>query len=90
MQNQLIVMRLIDMHRMHPQQINNHVCSKCKQKVGIYPSGQKILKKQPDLEIVCSRCVDISEKILSQPAAASFHEVIEESRASYDVNKRKQ
>jgi hypothetical protein len=74
---------------MHPQQIT-HVCSKCLSKVGIYPSGQKILKEQPDLEIICSRCVDITEKILSAPAAASFHEIIEESRASYDVNKRKQ
>jgi DNA-directed RNA polymerase subunit RPC12/RpoP len=53
---ELIVMRLADMERIHPNQDNSHVCSKCGQQVGIYPSGQMYLKERPNLDIICSRC----------------------------------
>lgn len=51
----IIVMRLADMHRVHPDQISG-VCNRCGQSVGIYPSGQAAIKQAPDLEIVCSVC----------------------------------
>lgn len=52
----LLVMRLADMHRVHPQQDDSRVCSQCQHPVGIYPSGQAALKRDPELLIVCSVC----------------------------------
>lgn len=52
----LICMRLADMAVVHPAQDNSRVCSKCGERVGIYPSGQKAIKANPGIEIVCSRC----------------------------------
>jgi hypothetical protein len=54
---ELIVMRLADMHRQHPQQDNSRVCVECGQRVGIYPSGQRVLAQLPSVAIVCSRCL---------------------------------
>lgn len=55
MRNMLIVMRLVDMHRVHPQQITGK-CERCGEVVGIYPSGQSAMKQYPDIEIVCQVC----------------------------------
>jgi hypothetical protein len=52
----LVVMRLTDMHRVHPQQDNSRVCGTCGAQVGIYPSGQAILRERPATRIVCSHC----------------------------------
>lgn len=52
----LIVMRLANMHRVHPRQDNSRVCAKCGHQVGIYPSGQAALRHQPDLTITCDVC----------------------------------
>jgi hypothetical protein len=54
---ELIVMRLADMHRQHPQQDNSRVCVECGHRVGIYPSGQRVLAQLPNTAIVCSRCL---------------------------------
>jgi len=51
----LIVMRLVDMVRVHPQQITAH-CRRCGHEVGVFPSGQDVMRKQPDIELVCHRC----------------------------------
>lgn len=51
----LIVMRLSDMERVHPQQITRK-CSRCGEVVAVYPSGQKAMKKYPDIELVCNVC----------------------------------
>ena len=42
----LVVMRLAEMRRIHPAQIES-VCDGCGQKVGIYPSGQNIIAADP-------------------------------------------
>jgi hypothetical protein len=52
----LIVMRHADMIRVHPMQDNSRFCSRCDARVGIYPSGQAALKRDPTLQIVCSVC----------------------------------
>jgi hypothetical protein len=52
----LIVMRHADMIRVHPMQDNSRFCSVCDRRVGIYPSGQAALKRDPTLKIVCSVC----------------------------------
>jgi hypothetical protein len=53
----LITMRLKDMRRVHPGQITGR-CDRCGEEVGIYPSGQKALKKYKldQVEIVCHVC----------------------------------
>jgi hypothetical protein len=49
-------MRLADMLLVHPQQDNSRVCSKCGEPVGIYPSGQAVLRGAPDTVITCNHC----------------------------------
>jgi hypothetical protein len=52
----LIVMRLADMKRVHPLQITAQ-CSKCGETVGVYPSGQAIMRDYPgEIELVCQVC----------------------------------
>jgi hypothetical protein len=58
----LLVMRLADMERVHPDQDNSRVCGQCGERVGIYPSGQEVLRRVPTATIVCERC--------NQPAPA--------------------
>jgi hypothetical protein len=52
----LICMRHADMARVHPSQDNTRFCSKCGARVGIYPSGQRALVRDPSLAIVCHVC----------------------------------
>jgi hypothetical protein len=52
----LIVMRLKDMTRVHPQQIEAE-CARCHALVAVYPSGQNIMKRYPGhIELVCQIC----------------------------------
>ena len=53
--NILIVMRLADMHKVHPDQITSN-CVRCNAVVGIYPSGQAALKRDPNMKPVCQVC----------------------------------
>jgi len=52
----LIVMRLANMHRVHPRQDNSRVCAACSEQVGIYPSGQALLRRDPTIRIICDVC----------------------------------
>ena len=54
----LLVMHLDDMRRVHPQMDTSHVCAKCGGQVGIYPSGQQVLKAYRHVKIICNRCAD--------------------------------
>ena len=51
----LIVMRLTDMYRVHPEMVSR-ICSRCTETCGVYPSGQRVLAKNPNAKIVCNRC----------------------------------
>lgn len=55
MKRELIAMRLADMVRVHPDQIVEH-CSACGAEVGVYPSGQKIMRHYRDVVLVCGVC----------------------------------
>lgn len=65
---QLIAMRLADMHRVHPDQIEAH-CGRCGEVVGVYPSGQKVLREMPDVELVCQVCQPPSGLQILAPGA---------------------
>lgn len=54
---EMLVMRLADMTRVHPQQITA-TCSLCGHEVGVYPSGQRMMRQMPELRLVCSVCSD--------------------------------
>jgi hypothetical protein len=52
---ELIVMRLADMHVVHPDQITA-TCAGCGHVVGVYPSGQQVMKQYPDVRLTCQVC----------------------------------
>jgi hypothetical protein len=52
---ELIVMRLADMHMVHPDQIVAR-CMSCHHEVGIYPSGQRVIAEHPGTIITCQIC----------------------------------
>lgn len=51
----LIAMRLDEMRRIHPDMIVCE-CDRCHRPVGVYPSGQSVLRANPDTELVCNIC----------------------------------
>ena len=78
----LLVMRLADMVRVHPQQDNSRTCDRCGEQVGIYPSGQEVLRKNPSTEIVCSVCAEQDPPpTLQALAPGALHEPFESVRA---------
>ena len=82
----LVCNRLTDMHNMHPQQDDTHKCSKCEHPVGIYPSGQKALKRWPNMDIKCVHCAMITTRPTDiNIPAASPEELIQEARDSKPV-----
>jgi hypothetical protein len=84
----LVVMRLTDMHRIHPHQDNSKVCSRCGHSVGIYPSGQTQLGRNPQLEIVCHVCcaADMQPDDLTEPCGP-IDVILQEMIESKDVGK---
>jgi hypothetical protein len=68
-QIKLVVMRLKDMWKRHPDQDNSRVCSKCGEAVGVYPSGQKSLRNFPEMAIICHVCASGVKGAKAFPAA---------------------
>jgi hypothetical protein len=64
----LIVMRLADMKRVHPDQITG-TCSNCGHVVAIYPSGQKAMRDHPDIRVMCQVCRSPGEHAELAPGA---------------------
>jgi hypothetical protein len=64
----LIVMRFEDMELIHPDQIERK-CNRCGHTVGIYPSGQSVLKRYPAMEIVCQVCKPETDINILAPGA---------------------
>jgi hypothetical protein len=71
----LICMRLDEMHRVHPDQIEAK-CSKCNETVGIFPSGQRVLKEVERISIVCNHCAKPDHAILAPGAEREARESI--------------
>ena len=84
----LICMRLVDMHKIHPEQDNTRVCAFCGQPVGVYPSGQKALREHPEAEIICQVCAAKTHDPSDVNApAAPVAEIVQEMRDSTPVAK---
>jgi hypothetical protein len=65
---QLIVMRLADMTRVHPEQIVR-TCAACGHEVGVYPSGQEVMRQYPDVELICQICREPGHQSALAPGA---------------------
>jgi hypothetical protein len=70
----LITMRLADMRRVHPGQIEGR-CAKCNHVVGIYPSGQRAMRENPGIVVVCQVCRSPADITALAPGAE--HEPME-------------
>ena len=83
----LICTRLADMTVMHPKQVEK-ICSECGHVVGVYPTGQQMIERYPDMKIKCSVCaiidLDGGDEVLP---AGSWEEVIQEVRDSKTAGK---
>lgn len=74
----LLCMRLADMVRVHPRMDTTHRCARCKHTVGLYPSGQDVLRKhRNNVEIVCQQCMTGDEGKDAGPAPGAVQEVTE-------------
>lgn len=79
----LICMRLADMTCVHPRQDDSRTCAECGERVGIYPSGQKALKANPAMVIVCARCAFANPDPDAEHAlAAPLGDIRQEARES--------
>jgi hypothetical protein len=72
----LLVMRANEMFRVHPQTDWSHTCSECGEPVGIFPSGQAVIKRyRPEnIAVICNRCADADELSLNMPAPGALSE----------------
>lgn len=64
----LIVMRLADMKRVHPDQVTG-TCSNCGHAVAIYPSGQKVMRDHPGILLMCQVCKTPDSGAMLAPGA---------------------
>jgi hypothetical protein len=78
----LVCTRLADMTVMHPDQVCE-LCSQCQHPVGVYPTGQRVLTKHPDMKIMCSVCasgdIQPGDEIMS---AGLVEEIVKERNES--------
>jgi hypothetical protein len=65
----LVAMRLADMRRVHPKMSRDHVCSACGERLGVYPSGQAMLRTHPEIKIVCQKCIPAVDLFCLVPGA---------------------
>ena len=84
----LVAMRLVDMHKVHPEQVVMD-CACCGAKVGVYPTGQKVLRLAPGpVEVYCHICAARQlDKDDTAAPAGSRAEILQEIRDSTPVSK---
>lgn len=54
-------------------------CHRCGETVGVFPSGQRMLSEQPNLEIICEVCYVASggKNLIVQEAPGAMAEAVE-------------
>jgi hypothetical protein len=85
----LVVIRTDRMTKAHPRTDFTHLCGRCREPVGIFPSGQRLLREQPNAEIVCDVCAGDSAAVML--AGEMLPGVRQEARESvpFDFTKKK-
>jgi hypothetical protein len=61
-------MRLANMIKVHPEQITAR-CSQCNEEVGVYPSGQRVMKEKPNVRLFCHVCKSPGKNYSLAPGA---------------------
>lgn len=85
--NALVCTRLVDMHVVHPDQIERP-CSKCGKLVGVYPTGQRALERYPKMKIICAPCTaHVPYADIQAQSAGDISEILQEMRDSTPVGK---
>lgn len=82
----LVCMRISDMVVMHPKQITRE-CHQCHQPVGVYPTGQRIMRLHPRIKLICTVCAALTPQQLIEEAfpAGSMEEIRQEKLESEPV-----
>jgi hypothetical protein len=80
----LVVMRVARMTKAHPKTDFTHRCARCHEAVGIFPSGQRLLREQPNVEIVCDGCAGDTTAIML--AGEPLPGVRQEAREAVDFD----
>jgi hypothetical protein len=76
MNKTILVMRLADMHTLHPNQDNSYTCARCNAVVGIFPAGVRAIKANPDTKIVCNVCQEADYSVfISKPVPGMFEDL---------------
>jgi hypothetical protein len=84
----LVTMRIADMTVMHPAQDDSHVCAECGHPVGIYPSGQRALRRWPGMKVICAVCAcKRPGDLIENMAAADFDALMQERADSVKVGR---
>lgn len=55
----LVAMRAKEMRRVHPDTVFTYDCAKCGARLGVYPSGQAIIREHglDNVTLLCSHCM---------------------------------
>jgi len=83
----LVAMRTANMYRTHPQAKYGFTCATCGEAMCLFPSGQRILRENPGIELCCEVCFD---QIPGPKEYSIPEEVFQETIESFDFTKRKQ
>jgi hypothetical protein len=70
----LLAMRAADMVVVQPHMDTTHGCCRCHETVGLYPSGQRVLRRYRNIEIVCQHCMTDGERSDAKLAPGAEHE----------------
>lgn len=60
----------------------HHRCGRCGRRLMMAPSGQAVLKREPNVEIICCYCYERDETPHTCELAAPFEEIERERRTS--------
>lgn len=71
---------------MHPKQVEK-ICSECGRVVGVYPTGQQMIERYPDMKIKCSVCAMIDLDGIEAIPAGPIEEIVQEIKDSKPVGK---
>jgi hypothetical protein len=85
----LVVMRVATMTKAHPKTDFTHRCARCHEPVGIFPSGQRLLREQPNVEIVCHGCAGDTTAIMLVLAGEALPGVRQRARQSISILRRR-
>lgn len=77
---ELVCTRLADMTIMHPHQLET-ICANCHHTVGVYPTGQRAMKRWPKMRVICVQCCLLDRALTNDYRSAGTPEEIAQEHA---------